>query len=104
MAFGFPAYHTELQISQNPDFYNSVLASLMQLNWNIVSNSPQVIRAKTGVSLLSWGEKFEVSYTQTGALHIQSTCSFLTQCFDWGKNKNCVQIYVTTGSNRISKK
>ena len=92
MAFGFPAYHTELYKSDkdNIDLLNKIKEGIMSLGWKVSSQTSNKIIGSTSVSLMSWGEKLEIVKTDKNSCTITSKCSLPIQCVDYGKNKSNV--------------
>jgi hypothetical protein len=91
MAFGFPAYHTEeLKYTESaPSFRAYVANAIRSLGWSVRHESDTELTASTSVSLWSWGERITVKFHEGGA-SVSSCCALVTQCIDWGKNRQNV--------------
>ena len=90
MAFGFPAYHTDIykmKSGQSADSIVVLKTALKILSWPIKEEAARHIIASTSLNLRSWGEKIEINVLPDNSISITSKCSMPTQCFDWGKNK-----------------
>ena len=95
MTFGFPAYHTEnyQAAAVDPsDLHAAVKMALNALGWNISVKRPETgsgrdISCRTSISMVSWGEKISITFSDDCSVSITSKCVWLTQCFDWGKNR-----------------
>jgi hypothetical protein len=93
VAFGFPAYHTEVfsEIARAADRRELALEALDLLGWPAREESEDTITASVGVSLWSWSEKLAIRILPNRGLSITSKCALPTQCIDYGKNKSNVQ-------------
>ena len=97
MAFGFPAYHTELYTppdGHGRDLYTIVEQLIASRSWAIKERGPKRIKASTGLGFRSWGEHMFIDFLPNGKLSITSKCALVTQCFDWGKNQENVQQFI----------
>ncbi|QJW97770.1 hypothetical protein [Frigoriglobus tundricola] len=101
MAFGFPAFHTERYTlwEAHLDAHELAVEAILALRWTITDESDDTIRASTGISLWSWGERVTVRFRTGKTLIITSRCAIPTQCFDWGKNRSNVNAFL----NRLEK-
>ena len=92
MTFGFPAYHTETyRFGEDvSDVRNLAIRALDSLAWPLLTQTDSRLEAKTGVSLLSFGEKITIDFLSDYEISVTSKCSIPTQCFDWGKNRSNV--------------
>jgi hypothetical protein len=97
MAFGFPAYHTEIlyKIPRRIDLREYVFKTLARIGWEAHYVSRHTISASVGVSFWSWGENITIEIHPDGPMSVTSSCTLPTQCFDWGKNKKNVNKFIT---------
>ena len=93
MAFGFPAYHTELcpLAGSERQLREMAYAALSHLGWKIQDDTPEQIWAQAGLNLWSWGERVRIRFLEKGGMEITSQCRLVTQCFDWGRNSQNVK-------------
>ena len=96
MAFGFPAYHVEEYVTDDPgvDLLDAAAEALLDLSGPILEETGRLIRSATDVSLWSWGEKITIELVADNTLSITSKCVFPTQCFDWGQNQSNVKKFL----------
>jgi hypothetical protein len=95
MAFGFPAYHTEIYQpkSENINLLDKIKDAIISLGWKIESKNSNQIIGSTSASLMSYGERIKIVIKENGSYSITSKCSFPIQCIDYGKNrKNVIDI------------
>jgi hypothetical protein len=64
--------------------------AFMEQGWEIESDNPDRMIARTKVSWRSWGEIIKVEFQDEGAL-VSSQCSLHTQAIDYGKNRMNIQ-------------
>ena len=108
MAFGIPAYHTEI-ITNSSNYSISNLVEMLNDNAKnqldsgsnpsfMVDNFvADTIYVKSKANLWSWGEKIEIKLIGN-SINITSKCALPTQIFDWGKNKqNIAQLIIIFG-------
>lgn len=102
MAFGFPAYHREcIALSHaDGDARSAALGTLQALSWQLRQQSDSQLLASTGMGLRSWGERIEIELLPDNQLSITSKCALPTQCFDWGKNRANVRLFLAEMAKR----
>lgn len=95
MAFGFPASYQIVvtDIPAGTDIARSVGSALSRIGWNPTMDK-NVYRAKTTLSMGSWGERVTVEVLPNKSIKVSSRCSFPLQCFDFGKNKRNVDKFM----------
>ncbi len=93
MAFGFPAYHSEIFSpgGNGVDLRAAVKEALAALCWPVKQESPDAIVAIIGLSFWSWGEKVIIRFLPDHILALRSECIFPLQSIDWGKNKKNIR-------------
>ena len=93
MAFGFPAYHEERVRFRCSDseLLDAAEEALEDLGWSPHPVGKWRLRASTGISLWSWGERITVEVERDGRLFVRSACIFPTQCIDWGRNRKNIE-------------
>ena len=91
---GFPAqYQAVYQCSLGPSAAARLVADVFQnLGWKYGITDEGGFKGSVPVSGFSWGERVAVDIDQTGAIRIDSRCSW--QIIDWGKNKANVKKFI----------
>lgn len=95
MAFGLPAGYEEVRrYNVHPDYLASAVGqALAGLGWRAFAYSPYQIEVKFPFSLLSYGERMNITIFQDGSIHAASKCVFVLQWYDYGKNKRHVTAF-----------
>ena len=96
MAFGFPArFEIKRDLAGSRESAREAVRHAFDvLGWSYTSDGPDRFRATIGVNFSSWGEAFTVTL-QEGAIRVESACTMPMQIFDWGKNKQNVDQFLT---------
>ncbi len=97
MAFGFPAYHTNQYstgTAKSDDLRIAVKETFNTLSWKVKEESQDLIIASVSYNFRSWGEKVLINFLPNNSISITSKCVLPTQCFDWGKNKANVAMFM----------
>ena len=92
----FPATQTaEKQYKcSDVELRQCVRDAIQLLGWQIEFDLNDIIHAKVGINILSWGERITIETAPKAVLRITSRCAFTAQCFDWGKNhRNIVSLF-----------
>ena len=95
MKIKFPArYYGKVDLDNQPDeAIQKTLNILENLGWRIIKEEGNLITAKSGVNWKSWGELIQIEITEKDLL-VESKCSSKSQCFDWGRNKDNVLLFL----------
>ena len=96
MAFGFPAkFQTERDLAGSREAArDAVRHAFNVLGWSYSSDGPDRFQVAIGVNFSSWGETLTVTLAD-GTVRVESACSMPMQLFDWGKNKQNVDQFLT---------
>lgn len=96
MAFGFPAYHEESYNCprQDVDLREAVKKTWQDLRWGINQEGENFLKTSTPMNMMSWGEKFEVTFKSGQEMQIRSECVLPTMCLDLGRNKHNVNKFL----------
>lgn len=87
-------YTEEKMAGQVKDFHapparvaEAVRQALKKLGFTLTINTDERLAATTSTSLLSWGEKIEVTVSNhNGVTRVNATSEAPYQLFDWGKS------------------
>ncbi|MBC7248302.1 MAG: hypothetical protein H5T73_11070 [Actinobacteria bacterium] len=92
MAFGLPAAYEEVRrYNVHHDYLASAVSrALADLGWRAFAYSPYQVEVRFPFSLLSYGERMNITIFQDGSIHAVSKCVFVLQWFDYGRNKKHV--------------
>jgi len=119
MAFAFPAYsstrlstgttssdsrdtvkcpHCGEYIVLEPkssDLRDAVKKTLAALAWSVRKETSEQNVARIGWNWRSWGEVVFIDFLPDNTIANTSQCVLLTQCLDWGKNKDNITKFAT---------
>ena len=103
MALAFPAYHTELFSSgiAATELHRNVRECLVALSWTIEEEKDDGFVAVTDINLRSFGERVSINLLPDNFIQITSKCVLMTQCFDWGKNKENVTKFIAEFTRHV---
>ena len=90
----FPAHWSEEVATDNSlqDNQKRITNAATNFRWKLVTQTNSRFEFRTRINWKSFGEIVTVDL-QPNRIQIQSRCRLVTQCFDWGKNKqNCSKI------------
>jgi len=93
MSFGFPA-HAEGSWHFEADpaaIAEAVEQALLRLGWDYQQTERGHWQATIPWNFWSWGEVVELELGADGTLAVRSRCTWVLQCFDWGKNRQNVK-------------
>ena len=95
MKIQFPAaYYGMIHTDQNQSELKArALEAIDLLGWKRVNEEENQIFAKVGINWKSWGESIHIALKEN-RISIESKCWWDTQCFDWGKNKDNVMLFL----------
>jgi hypothetical protein len=93
MAFGFPPVYEEThRFNVHPDYLNAAVSqTVAAMRWPAVTPAPYQVRVSFPFSMLSYGEKMDITIYQDGTVHARSKCVF--GFVDWGKNRKNVTTF-----------
>lgn len=93
MAFGFPPVYEEAhRFNVHPDYLLAAAGQAVDaLRWPAVTSAPYRVQISFPFSMLSYGEKMDITIYQDGTVHARSKCVF--GVIDWGKNKKNVTTF-----------
>ena len=97
MAIGFSPNHTEditLEQLSPEQFLVVSIETAKKLGWKLSMTSEAGFIAFTKFSMTSWGEEITLKIVGDSG-NIKSECTG-NQIFDWGKNKENVNSFITT--------
>jgi hypothetical protein len=96
MAFGFPAYYkiTFPFIGPRQATKEAAAYAFGVLGWNYFESANGDYLVEFGGTLWSWGERLTVSFDGPDTVTVESKCVMVTQCVDWGKNKQNVKQFL----------
>ena len=70
------------------EVFPACVKAVSQCGFRIATADPEAgqIKARSKISMLSWGEKITITTSAAGRVDIKSKCYWF-QVIDWGKNK-----------------
>lgn len=79
-----------------------VLDALDDLGFELEETGRNLIRASTGMSLLSWGENIEIRLIkENGGIRVNISSEAPSQLFDWGKSQENVTSVLSAIEKRL---
>jgi hypothetical protein len=96
MSFAFTANHSvrlSLLGSRNAA-KDAVIHSLDELGWKYSEVFDGAFEASVRITPWSWGEHVNILLNEPNHITIESICIFPLQIFDWGKNKQNVELFL----------
>ena len=96
MAIGLPAgYSTRIHLDIPRDAASSAIEYAFDLlRWKLMSADGGKFIGRVSASVMSWGERIEVTFVGPDDLEIASFCFSPLQVFDWGKNRRNVEVFL----------
>jgi hypothetical protein len=95
MAFGFPAYAVDTRSLnlERDRLVHVVSETLTRLGWDYQNLLPSHFTVNVPPSWTSWGERMTITVNADGNISAKSESRLVTQCLDWGKNQENIDIF-----------